>query len=407
MKKKLYHSPFNIAVLAAGLGFFIDAFDLFLFNVYRIPSLKELGLSGQELTRQGEFLLSIQMLGMMIGGVLSGVIADKKGRVTVLFGSILLYSVANILNGFVHDVNTYALVRFFAGVGLAGELGAGITLVGESMSIEKRGYGTILVATLGGLGAVTAGLAGDFLPWRTAFIAAGIVGFLLLLMRVQSMETGIFKESQLKSKVKGSFLLLFSNRKRAFKYFACILMGVPIWYSVGLLITLSPELAKEHQIDFLKLGLCFILFQTGITTGDLSSGIISQWIKSRKKVLLLFMGIAIAGTILHFNQLYQSSPIYVTSFLMGLGCGYLSVFVTTTAEHFGTNLRVTVTATVTNFMRGAVTILIPLRIFLQSQFDINITGSLIITGLIVWTLAIVSVIILPDTYGKDLDFVEE
>ena len=169
MEKKLYHSPFNIAVLAAGLGFFIDAFDLFLFNVYRIPSLKELGLSGDELTRQGEFLLSIQMLGMMIGGVLSGVIADKKGRVTVLFGSILLYSVANILNGFVHDVNTYALVRFFAGVGLAGELGAGITLVGESMSIEKRGYGTILVATLGGLGAVTAGLAGDFLPWNSFY----------------------------------------------------------------------------------------------------------------------------------------------------------------------------------------------------------------------------------------------
>ena len=407
MDKKLYHSPFNIAVLAAGLGFFIDAFDLFLFNVYRIPSLKELGLSGEALTSTGEYLLSVQMLGMMIGGVLSGVIADKKGRVAVLFGSILLYSVANIANGFVHDVNTYALVRFLAGVGLAGELGAGITLVGESMSIEKRGYGTILVATLGGLGAVTAGLAGDFLPWRTAFIAAGIVGFLLLLMRVKSMETGIFKESQLKSKAKGSFLLLFSNRQRALKYFACILMGVPIWYSVGLLITLSPELAKEHSIDFLKLGLCFILFQTGITTGDLSSGIISQWIKSRKKVLLLFMGIAILGTFLHFNQLYQSSPIYFTSFLMGLGCGYLSVFVTTTAEHFGTNLRVTVTATVTNFMRGAVTILIPLRIFLQAQFELNITGSLIITGIIVWTLAIISVVILPDTYGKDLDFVEE
>jgi MFS family permease len=405
MDKKLYHSPFNIAVLAAGLGFFIDAFDLFLFNVYRIPSLKELGLSGEALTSTGEYLLSVQMLGMMIGGVLSGVIADKKGRVAVLFGSILLYSVANIANGFVHDVNTYALVRFLAGVGLAGELGAGITLVGESMSIEKRGYGTILVATLGGLGAVTAGLAGDFLPWRTAFIAAGIVGFLLLLMRVKSMETGIFKESQLKSKAKGSFLLLFSNRQRALKYFACILMGVPIWYSVGLLITLSPELAKEHSIDFLKLGLCFILFQTGITTGDLSSGIISQWIKSRKKVLLLFMGIAILGTFLHFNQLYQSSPIYFTSFLMGLGCGYLSVFVTTTAEHFGTNLRVTVTATVTNFMRGAVTILIPLRIFLQAQFELNITGSLIITGIIVWTLAIISVVILPDTYGKDLDFV--
>lgn len=407
MEKKLYHSPFNIAVLAAGLGFFIDAFDLFLFNVYRIPSLKELGLSGEALTRTGEYLLSVQMLGMMIGGVLSGVIADKKGRVTVLFGSILLYSLANIANGFVNDVNTYAIVRFLAGVGLAGELGAGITLVGESMSIEKRGYGTILVATLGGLGAVSAGLAGDFLPWRTAFIAAGIVGFLLLLMRVKSMETGIFKESQSVAKHKGSFLHLFSNRQRTFKYFACIIMGVPIWYSVGLLITLSPELAKEHNIELLKLGLCFILFQTGITSGDLTSGILSQWLKSRKKVLLIFMSIAIIGTILHFNQLYQSSAIYFTSFLMGFGCGYLSVFVTSTAEHFGTNLRVTVTATVTNFMRGAVTILIPLRIFIQNQVGVSLTSSLIITGCIVWLLAIIAVILLPDTYGKDLHFVEE
>ena len=407
MEKKLYHSPFNIAVLAAGLGFFIDAFDLFLFNVYRIPSLKELGLSGQELTRTGEYLLSVQMLGMMIGGVLSGVIADKKGRVTVLFGSILLYSLANIANGFVNDVNTYAIVRFLAGVGLAGELGAGITLVGESMSIEKRGYGTILVATLGGLGAVSAGLAGDFLPWRTAFIAAGIVGFLLLLMRVKSMETGIFKESQSVAKHKGSFLHLFSNRQRAFKYFACILMGVPIWYNVGLLITLSPELANEHNIELLNFGLCFILFQTGITSGDLSSGILSQWMKSRKKVLLIFMSISIIGTVLHFNQLYQSSAIYFTSFLMGFGCGYLSVFVTSTAEHFGTNLRVTVTATVTNFMRGAVTILIPLRIFIQNQGGVSLTSSLIITGCIVWFMAIMAVLLLPDTYGKDLHFVEE
>lgn len=407
MDKKLYHSPFNIAVLAAGLGFFIDAFDLFLFNVYRIPSLKELGLNGEALTKTGEYLLSVQMLGMMIGGILSGIIADKKGRVTVLFGSILLYSLANIANGFVHDVNTYALVRFLAGVGLAGELGAGITLVGESMSIEKRGYGTILVATLGGLGAVSAGLAGDFLPWRTAFIAAGIIGFLLLLMRVQSMETGIFKESQSITKHKGSFLHLFSNRLRTYKYFACILVGVPIWYSVGLLITLSPELAKEHHIEFLKLGLCFILFQTGITSGDLTSGILSQWMKSRKKVLLIFMSIAIIGTILHFNQLYQSAALYFTSFLMGFGCGYLSVFVTSTAEHFGTNLRVTVTATVTNFMRGAVTILIPLRIFIQNQGGVSLTTSLIITGCIVWLLAIMAVVLLPDTYGKDLHFVEE
>ncbi len=407
MNQKLYNSPFNIVVLAAGLGFFVDTFDLFLFNVYRIPSLKELGFSGADLTSAGEFLLSVQMLGMMIGGVISGVIADKKGRVTVLFGSIVLYSLANILNGFVYDLNSYALIRFIGGIGLAGELGAGITLVGESMSIEKRGYGTIFVATLGGLGAVTAGLAGDFLPWRTAFIVAGGLGFLLLLLRVKAMETNIFRDSLSKEQPRGSFFHLFNDRNRMLKYFACILVGVPIWYSVGLLITLSPELALEHHIDYLKLGLCFILFQVGITSGDLSSGILSQVLKSRKKILLAFMALAILSTALHFNQLYQSAQIYATSFLMGLGCGYLSVFVTTTSEQFGTNLRVTATATVTNFMRGAVTVLIPLRIFIQDLGGFSITVSLIITGIIVWTLAIIALLWLPETYGRDLDFVEE
>jgi MFS family permease len=407
MTSKIHHSPFNLVVLAAGLGFFIDMFDIFLFNVYRVSSLKELGLQGAELTRAGEYLLSMQMLGMMIGGVLSGVIADKKGRVAVLFGSIVLYSVANILNTFITDVDAYAWVRFLAGVGLAGELGAGITLVGESMSIEKRGYGTILVATLGGLGAVTAGLVGDFLPWRVAFGCAGGVGFLLLLLRMKSMETVHFRESLTTSHPKGSLLHLVSNRRRALRYLACIGMGVPIWYSVGLLITLSTELAAEHSISNLDAGLCFILFQVGVTTGDLSSGVLSQWLKSRKKVLLLFMSLAMIATVLHFNQLYHSSPISFTSFLIGLGCGYLSVFVTATSEHFGTNLRVTVTATVTNFMRGAVTLLIPLRILIQETFSTDVSLSLIWVGVVVWLPALLAAAVMPETYGRDLGFVEK
>lgn len=404
---KTYQSPFNIAVLAAGLGFFIDAFDLFLFNVYRIPSLKDLGLSGDELRIAGEKLLAIQMAGMMIGGILSGIIADKKGRVTALFGSIVLYSLCNIANGFVHDVNTYAIIRFLAGVGLAGELGAGITLVGESMSPEKRGYGTILVATLGALGAVAAGLAGDFLPWRTAFITAGVAGFFLLLMRVKSMETTMFEHAKKSNAEKGSFKLLFSSPTRIAKYIGCILMGVPIWYSVGILITLSPEIATLHHIDGLKLSTCFILFQIGIASGDLSSGIFSQYFKSRKKILIAYMFLAIVATILHFNKIYNSQNLSFTSFLMGLGCGYLSVFVTTTAEHFGTNLRVTVTATVTNFMRGAVTLLIPLHQWIEHKFNYSLTQGLAITGIIVWVLALIPTLLLPETYGKDLEFIEE
>jgi len=403
---RVYHSPFNIAVLVAGIGFFIDAFDLFLFNVYRIPSLKDLGLSGSELTLAGERLLSIQMAGMMLGGIITGIYADKKGRVTVLYGSILLYSLANFANAFVHDVPTYAIIRFLAGVGLAGELGAGITLVSESMSVEKRGYGTILVATLGASGAVTAGLIGDFLPWRQAFLAAGIAGGILLVLRLSSFESSMFSESKLATEKRGSLILLFSSPRRAAKYFACILMGIPIWYSVGLLITLSPEIAKDHGIQGLKLSACFILFQVGITCGDLLSGILSQLFRSRKKILISFMVLGILSTVYHFVRINEARQLNITSLLMGLGCGYLSVFVTSTAEHFGINLRVTVTATVTNFMRGALVLLIPLHQGIEHLFDLSLTGGLIVTGCIVWGLALVSALVLPDTFGRSLAFTD-
>ncbi len=405
--KQEYHSPFNMAVLVAGLGFFIDAFDLFLFNVYRQPSLIELGLKDAELTACGEKLLSWQMAGMMLGGIITGIIADKKGRSIALYGSIALYSIANIANAFVNDIDSYALIRFLAGVGLAGELGSGITLVAESMSVKNRGYGTILVATLGAMGAVSAGLAGDFMPWRQAFLSAGIAGFVLLILRLKTMETQVFLANKNTKIAKGSLWMIFKQRQRFFKYLACILMGVPIWYSVGLLITLTPELTKEHALSGVKLSACFILFQIGIASGDLSSGILSQLFQSRKKVLLGFMTLGIAGTCWHFYNMYSGHGIVFTAFLMGLGCGYLSVFVTSTAEHFGTNLRVTVTATVTNFMRGAVVLLIPMHQGIQSFLSSSLSVGLIVTGIIVWGLALVSVLALKDTFGKDLNYEEE
>jgi len=403
----LHKSPFNLAVIAAGLGFFVDAFDLFLFSIYRIPSLTELGLTGDALKAEGEKLLAVQMLGMMIGGILTGIIGDRKGRVAVLFGSILLYSAANIANAFVGDTTSYAIIRFLAGVGLAGELGAGITLVSESMTIERRGYGTILVATMGAAGAVCAGLAGDLLPWRTAFFAAGIAGLLLLLLRMKSMETTMFKQTETISvQQKGSFQYLFSDRKRTLRYLGCILMGVPIWFSVGLLITLSPELAKDHHIDGWALTKAFTLFQIGITAGDLTSGILSQLLKTRKKVILGYMLLAVASTVYFFSEFENSNTNYISCFLMGLGCGYLSVFVTATAEHFGTNLRVLVSATVTNFMRGSVTLLIPFHLWLESRFNFTLASSLIITGILVWSLALTSTLLLKETYGKDLNYSE-
>lgn len=259
---------------------------------------------------------------------------------------------------------------------------------------------------MGAFGAVCAGLAGDWMHWRTAFFVAGIAGLLLLALRMRSMETGMFKSTVHTSAKRGSFSYLLSAKERSLRYLACILMGVPIWYSVGLVITLSPELAKEHALDGWKLTTAFTLFQIGITAGDLSSGILSQLLKSRKKILILFMVLAIASTGALFFEFIIHQQNYFLCFLMGLGCGYLSVFVTTTAEQFGTNLRVLVTATVTNFMRGSVTLLIPFHLWLENKMDMTLTSSLIITGAIVWILALVSVVALKETYGKDLNYTE-
>lgn len=405
-----YLSPFNRAVLIAGLGFFVDAFDLLLFNVLRIPSLSELGFSGAELTRNGETLLAIQMAGMMLGGIGSGMLADRFGRASVLFGSILLYSLANLANAFISSYDMYAMLRFIAGLGLAGELGAGIAMVGERMHAEKRGLGTILVATLGGLGAVAAGLSGDLLHWRTAYIVAGVMGLLLLLLRVKGLETELFHQARKNASIRrGNFFDLFRKKERRNRFMRCVFAGIPIWYCVGMLVSFAPDLAREHGLTGIRLGTCFVLFQTGIACGDLSSGLLSQYFRSRRKIMLGFMLLALCVCVLWFAQFYISNflSFSLLSLFMGLGCGYLSVFVTTTSEQFGTNLRVTATSSATNLMRGSIALLVPLHLFLVESIGLSRSDSLAAIGIIVWAAALYAVHAMNETFGKSLDFVEQ
>jgi MFS family permease len=403
-------SPFNRAVLIAGLGFFVDAFDLLLFNVLRIPSLSELGFSGSELTRNGETLLAFQMAGMMLGGIGSGMLADRFGRASVLFGSILLYSLANLANAFVNSYDMYAVLRFIAGLGLAGELGAGIAMVGERMHAEKRGLGTILVATLGGLGAVAAGLSGDLLHWRTAYVVAGAMGLLLLLLRMKGLESDLFHQTRNNTAVRrGKFFDLFSKKERRNRFLRCVFAGIPIWYCVGMLVSFAPDLAGEHGVTGISLGTCFVLFQTGIACGDLSSGLLSQYFRSRRKIMLGFMLLALCVCVLWFMQFYSTHFISFSllSLLMGLGCGYLSVFVTTTSEQFGTNLRVTATSSATNLMRGSIAVLVPLHLFLVESIGLSRSDSLAAIGIVVWAAALYAVHAMNETFGKSLDFVEQ
>lgn len=394
-------------VIVAALGYFVDIYDLLLFSIVRIPSLKSLGLEGQLLTDQGLFLLNMQMAGLLIGGILWGVLGDKIGRLKILFGSIFLYSVANILNGLVQNVPQYALLRFLAGVGLAGELGAGITLVLESLPNRLRGYGTMIVASVGVSGAVLAGIIAKHFDWRVAYFIGGGLGLLLLILRVGVFESGMFKAIADEKHIKrGDFLSLFTHWARFGKYFKSIMVAVPLWYSAGILMTLSPEFGKVFGIATpIVAGDAIMAFYLGLVFGDFASGALSQWMQSRRKVILLFIGLY-AGVLAVFLLLPSRTAqgFYIMCTLMGVTCGYWAIFVTSAAEQFGTNIRATVASTAPNFIRGTV---IPITFFFQLwKQPLGFVGSALAVGAICLVIAAVCAWRLEETYGKDLDYTE-
>ena len=407
-KSKQKHYLFNASVIVAALGYFVDIYDLVLFSIVRIPSLQDLGVTAQsQLLEQGVMLLNMQMAGMLIGGVAWGVLGDKRGRLSVLFGSIFLYSVANLMNGFVTSIPMYAFLRLVAGIGLAGELGAGITLVSEVLPKEKRGYGTMVVATIGISGAILAGIVGEYFGWRTAYFIGGGLGLLLLFLRVGVYESGMFDNVKKTADVtRGNFLSLFTSMKRFWKYLKCILIGVPIWYVVGILITFSPEfgvaLGMQEAVSAAKaVSFCYL----GLVFGDFASGYLSQKFKSRRYIVVAFLiltAVFIGAYLL--GSAFTLDTFYTLCVALGFASGYWAVFVTIAAEQFGTNIRATVTTTVPNFVRGAV---VPLTIsFTYLKDGIGLVPGAIVLGVICLALAIVSILSLEETYAKDLDYTE-
>jgi MFS family permease len=412
MTKHNASSAFNIIVIVAALGYFVDIYDLLLFSVERIDSLKEIlgaDASTDQLQSVGKQLLNWQMGGMLVGGIFWGILGDKKGRLSVLFGSILLYSLANIANGFVQSVPQYALLRFISGFGLAGELGAGITLVSETMSREKRGIGTMIVATIGVFGAVVAGFMGNVIEnWRYSFFIGGGMGLLLLIMRIGVFESGMFEQTKKKDVSRGNLLSLFSSRKKAFKYLSIIMVAVPVWYVMGVLITFAPELMERLGVVSFKPnpGKCVMFAYLGITIGDFASGMLSHILKSRKKALAIFMALSLLGTILYFTLAKESEVIFYTVVtFIGFATGYWAVFMSTASELFGTNIRSTVTTTSPNFVRGSL-IFVTLLIDLATIFT-GKTEAIIIVGCFIFLLAFLALRNLEETFGKDLNYVEE
>ena len=399
---------FSLPVIVAALGYFVDIYDLVLFSIVRVPSLKSFGLFGKELIDYGVYLLNMQMVGMLFGGILWGWLGDKKGRLKIMFASILLYSLANIANGFVSSLPAYAALRFIAGVGLAGELGAGITLVSEVLHTCIRGYGTMLVASIGVSGAILANIVANTYEWHNAFFIGGGLGLLLLIARVKVAESGMFQAMDGKTGVsRGNMFALFNDRNRFFRYLNSIMIGVPIWFIVGVLITFSPEFSVELGISGpVSAGNAVMYCYLGLVFGDLSSGLLSQLLQSRKKVILLFMLLSIGAVALYFMEGSQSPQFfYIVCAILGFSGGYWAIFVTVAAEQFGTNLRASVATTVPNLVRGMVVPITMLFHFFQKMFGLK-SGALMVGGLCM-TAAFLSLIALEETFHKDLDYYEE
>ena len=402
-------SIFSIAVAVAALGYFVDIYDLLLFGIIRMPSLESLGLDKVQVLNEGETIIMWQMMGLLIGGIIWGVIGDKKGRLSVLFGSILLYSLANIANGFVQTVEQYKWIRFIAGLGLAGELGAGITLVSELVSKEKRGIATSLVAGIGLTGAVFAFLIKQNFEWRTCYFIGGGMGLLLLILRVSVFESGMYYEAKETNVQKGNFFSFFNNRERFKKYILNILIGLPTWLIIGLLVTFSNEFGKAMDIkEKIDPGKAIMFAYVFISIGDILIGFISNWLKSRKKALYIFYAITILFIVLYFTIQWHGSAnlMYFICAGLGFGTGFWAIFVTMAAEQFGTNLRATATTTIPNMVRGMLAIaILPLFKLLRNYTGYYNAGWII--AIIIMTVSIYAVYKIEETFGKDLNFLEK
>ena len=404
------HSIFNIAVIVAALGYFVDIYDLLLFTIVREPSLHGLNVADTDMITASTRIINWQMIGLLIGGIIWGIMGDKKGRLSVLFGSIMLYSVANFLTGFVTSVDQYASARFVAGIGLAGELGAGITLVSELLPKSKRGIGTSLVAGIGLFGAVFAyfiyKVSGD---WRLCYKIGGGLGIVLLLLRISVAESGMFNSLKTQNVSRGNVLMFFNNGRRFRKYMLAILIGLPTWYVVGILVNLSNRFAtKLYGDNAVDSGKAIMYAYAAIAVGDILIGFVSQYFKSRKKALFLFYALTILAIIFYFSGANNSdATMYFACTVLGFSTGFWAIFVTMGAEQFGTNLRATAATTIPNMVRGALPLINLMFVNLfQKTWKWEMVQSGIVTGIIVMIIAITSAWFTEETFHKDLDYIE-
>ena len=422
-----------MAVLVASLGYFVDLYDLVVFSVVRVPSLgvKGLGLPeatpgpgggfldgvartfrillGHEtgdVTTAGAAILDLQLTGMVIGGFVWGVLGDRRGRLTTLFGSIALYSTANLLNAFVQTVPQYAALRFLAGIGLAGELGAGVTLVSELMNRHHRGWGTMIVAFAGMLGPVAASLVGGRIEWRHAYIVGGVMGFALLALRIGLVESGMFRRSEREHGRRGDLRMLFGSAERVRRLACVVALGSPIWFVGGVVFVFGPELARaigcEEPVRPANVVLSGYL---GAAAGDLVSGAVSQWLRSRRVAIagaIVALGLSLTALLMLGGR--GPNWFYACTAAAGFATGYWAVFVTVAGESFGTNLRATVATAAPNLVRWSAVIWVNAWGAMKTPLGAGraaacVAAVAVLVGLLgVWRL--------PEPFGRDLDWEE-
>ncbi len=403
------YGVFSLPVIVGALGFFVDIYDLLLFAIIRKPSLQSLGLSPEEVLSKGELIISVQMIGLLLGGILWGILGDKKGRLSVLFGSIILYSLANIANGMVQTVDQYTWLRFIAGIGLAGELGASITLVSEMLPKEKRGLAASVIACSGVFGSITAYFVYQaFQDWRLCYYIGGVMGLLLLFLRSNIAESKLYAQVKKDSVPRGNFLMLFATRERAWRYAKGVLIGLPVWYVIGILITFSDKFSQEMGIEGIEPGKAVLYQYAALAFGDVTAGLLSNYLKSRKKAWFIFFGIMCVFIVLYFlqgNGRGTVQTMYLVCGGLGFGAGFSVLYITMSAEQFGTNLRASTAISIPNVVRGV----LPLIILMHRGFR-NLTGDYVtggwMTGVVIMGLALFAAWQTRETFSKDMDFIE-
>lgn len=401
------HRILSAALVVAALGYFVDVYDLILFLVVKNPSLAAIGVDKDSFIEVGHYLLNWQMAGMLLGGIVWGVLGDRIGRTKVLFGSIIIYSLANIANAFVQGLPSYAALRFVAGFGLAGELGAGITLVAELLPKHLRGYGTTIIASVGVLGAVLAGVTGEILDWRTSYILGGVLGLLLLTVRISVKDSALFKTTRETHTECGSVLLILRSPRRLGRFLIYIVLGLPTWYAIGILLSNATDIAAAIGVSGTpKQGWCIAFCYTGLFLGDMCAGLCSQFLKSRKRPLALFLLMSlIAPLLLLSSKNISITALYSFYVFLGFAAGYWILLLTSATERFGTNIRATATTSIPNFIRAAI---IPISwVFLGLKGEYGTIQAAILTGIGTSVLATISLFLIKESFHDDLDFTED